>query len=438
VTAPQPDWQQPAQGMPPEYSGNGQPQIPPDVLSGLARLTGAAGGNWYPGTEEQLSPESLRLAQQGYEADKHRLMRTESLHRDVRRELGAQGRQPVALVPGWEIRRRPKPPDLISGMMPLQGIGAMFGESGVYKSFLLLNLMLSIGAGRPFLGHHVSQAGWCVYVLGEGQADAGERLGAAILAGRGFTDERIAYIEQPFPLADQGAADELITQCRQLTAWSGVPVRLAGFDSLADFYGDGYSENAAGDTQQIVAGMKRISAALSCAVLVNAHSGHGGKDEDGGNKPPARVRGSSRWRQAFDFEWLADGSRIICTKNRYGPKFAPVPYATVPQAGSLVIAPPAIGSRPAAAPPEPEWPHPVTAGQFDRVVAAVWETPGRSMSAIAVAAGVRKEDTAIALLKADEMPGLIIKAGTEKTPKYQPGALKDQMRQVQEWLGRAG
>ncbi len=355
-----------------------------------------------------------------------------SVARDAARSLGALDRQPIHMVHGSEMRSRPKPPSLVEGMLPLEGIGAMVGPSGAYKSFLLLDLMLCIGTGRPFLGHQVPQAGWCVYVLGEGQADAGERLDAALSVKRGYTDQRIAYIEQAFPLADATAVAEVIALCGQLAAWSKVPVRLVGLDSLADFYGESYNENSASDTQQIVAGMKRVSAGVSCAVLANAHTGHGGTDADGiPLPPPERMRGSSRWRQAFDFEWMANGSRLVCTKNRYGPKFHPVPYAVVPQGTSLVIAAPGITAQ-AAAPAEPEWPHPATMEQVEQVVAAVKQTPGMSMTAVARVVKARKDTTGIALLKAAEM-GLAANAGTKSSPKWVPGPMQKAIESFMEW-----
>jgi hypothetical protein len=96
-------------------------------------------------------------------------------------------------------------------------------------------------------------------------------------------------------------------------------------------------------------------------VAANAHTGHGGTDKDGNDKPPPdRLRGSSRFRQAWDFEWRATGFELRCTKNRYGPKFETVPYQIVPCNGSLVVKQGA--SRGAAEDFEPGWPHPVTCG----------------------------------------------------------------------------
>ena len=102
------------------------------------------------------------------------------------------------------------------------------------------------------------------------------------------------------------------------------------FDSLADFYGAEDNESASGDMQRIVRGMRQVSEALGCAVMANAHSGHDQADAEGNPTSGDRMRGSSRFRQAWDFEWKATGRLIICTKNRYGLKFPPVPYGVSP------------------------------------------------------------------------------------------------------------
>ena len=261
--------------------------------------------------------------------------------REALRRLDARGREPVRLVPAAEVRRRERRPDLVEGLIPAApSIGVLFGESGAYKSFVVLNLLLCTGAvPAAFLGHMVNASGWGVYVMGEGQGDAGQRLDAAVKAHPGFADERLCYIEQPFPLSDEQAVDEVIARCRELADRSGIPVVLVVFDSLADFYGAGDSENSSTDMQRLIAGMKRISAALGCVVMANAHTGHGGRDEDGNDKPPPqRLRGSSRFKQAWDFELMATGRALVPTKNRYGPLAAAVPYQMESRDGTLVLA----------------------------------------------------------------------------------------------------
>jgi hypothetical protein len=341
---------------------------------------------------------------------------------EARRRNAAQGRQPIVLVPAAEVRKRVPPPYLAEGLIPAAGIGVFFGESGTYKSFLVLNLLLCAGSehGAFFLGHMVTGGGLGVYVMGEGQYDAGLRLEAALGAHLGYTDERLAYVEQAFPLSDEAAVDEVIERCRELSAKTGVPVRLVVFDSFADFYGAEDSENSNTDMQRLIASMKRISAALGCVVMANAHTGHGGTDEEGSPlPPPARLRGASRFRQAFDFELMATGSALIPTKNRYGPKAPAMRYAMAEAGGSLVLA---EGAAQAAAEAGPEpWPHPCPFGAWVKVADAIGATPGMSMNTIQKVARVNREHVSLALLKGEEA-GFFTNAGTKGSPKWKRGS----------------
>jgi hypothetical protein len=67
------------------------------------------------------------------------------------------------------------------------------------------------------------------------------------------------------------------------------------------------------------------------------------------------------------------------------------------------------------------------------VVAAVEQTPGMNMTAVAKVSKVRKETVSIALLKAAEI-GLVANAGTKGSPKWVPGPLD--VAGFLEWLDR--
>jgi hypothetical protein len=234
-----------------------------------------------------------------------------TVEREARRRVEtreqADRSQQIRIIPAAEIRKRPKPEFLIEGMMPATGTGVLVGQSGTFKSFLVLSLMLCIGnqvpfPGNqvPFLGRQVLQpAGRCVYVMGEGQFDAGLRLDSATAGG--LSDALLSYIEQPFPLSDSAAVDEVIQRCRELASGCAeghqhgehcrqvAPVRLVVFDSFADFFGAADNESSATDMQRLIGQMKRLSAGLGCVVMANAHSGHGGTDEEGKTPCPRRA-----------------------------------------------------------------------------------------------------------------------------------------------------
>ena len=339
MTAPQaPGGQQQAgPGMPPGYGPNGQPQIPPDVAITLARQMGLAGAYWYPGTDEQLSPESERIARQGWEAEKRGRKRNAVMQREVSRELAAEGREPVRLVPAAEVWDEPDLTYLVRGMIPDTGIGALFGPKSTWKSFVALHLVLCVVYGLGFLGRPVDRPGWCFYLMGEGQRGARRRLRAATgdLPVPGGAPGRLAFVKIPFPLADEDTVTRLIADMRALAA--GEPVSLTVFDAAADFYGTGTNENLAGDMEPVFAACKRIARELGCFVLLVAHSGHG--DE------PDHVRGTSRFGQVWDFEAQARRARdkpgcgwLTVSKSKEDEDGYSMPFhVALTDAGSLAI-----------------------------------------------------------------------------------------------------
>lgn len=334
-------------------------------------------------------------------------------------EERAAARDPIVLVPAAEVRKRKPPPFLVDGLIPAgPAIGVFFGETGTYKSFLVLDLMLCVGAtSAAFLGHMVDGIGWSVYVMGEGQGDAGQRLDAAVTAHTGFTDERLAYIEQAFPLSDEAAVDEVITRCRELPKASGVPVLLVVFDSLADFYGAEDSESSSTDMQRLIASMKRIAAALGCVVMANAHTGHGGKTKDGDElPPPERLRGSSRFRQAWDFEMMATGRVLKPTKNRYGPLADPVAYEMTGHGGTLVVAA-GVRAGASSAEPPPGWPDPCPLDAWAKVANTIANAPRQTMATIQKLSGVRREWVSVALQRG-EAAGMFTNTGTKSRPAW--------------------
>jgi hypothetical protein len=231
------------------------------------------------------------------------------INREADRRIAAEGRQPLVLVPAGEVLTEPDPPWLVDGLIPQTGIGSLFGPRSVWKSFVALHLQLCVAAGLGFLGRQVVRPGWCCYVLGEGSEGAGLRLRAAVAASPLLAPglDRFAYVKRPFALTDADATGELITAIRG--AAQGQDVSLVVLDAAADFYPAGFAENSAGDIQQIVAACKSVSDELSCFVLLVAHAGL----EDA-----ERLRGSSRWGQAFGFEISCEREKSAAEDQRHG------------------------------------------------------------------------------------------------------------------------
>ena len=81
---------------------------------------------------------------------------------------GDRARTPAYHIVGWdEMGDLPGPEYRVEAYLPADALVMLYGPPGVGKSFLAMDLMLSVGSGIPWFGHGVRQ-GPAVYVAAEG------------------------------------------------------------------------------------------------------------------------------------------------------------------------------------------------------------------------------------------------------------------------------
>ena len=76
-----------------------------------------------------------------------------------------------------EFLELPPPEWLIEGILPLQGLSALYGQPGDGKTFIALDMALSIASGLDWQGHPVRK-GCVVYISAEGGGGLSKRVGA--------------------------------------------------------------------------------------------------------------------------------------------------------------------------------------------------------------------------------------------------------------------
>lgn len=190
------------------------------------------------------------------------------------------------------------PEYLVADILPLRGLATIYGPPGSAKTFLAVDLGLSIAGGLPFFGKEVSRGG-VIYIA----AEAGVGLTKRVMAARA---EKAMPEDAPFAMMalapnlgpKKSEAAALIADIKG--QWpNNAPVRLIVVDTLArTLSGD---ENSALDMGAFVADAAAIAAAFNCLVLVIHHSG---KDAERG------MRGSSNLNGATDCEWQISGDSI--------------------------------------------------------------------------------------------------------------------------------
>jgi hypothetical protein len=197
---------------------------------------------------------------------------------------------------------------IVKGVIPDGGIGAMFGPSGTFKSFLALDMMAHVADGRPWMDKRVKKTS-CVYVPFEGRGGVPKRVEAWRLAtvmdrltpnpdyrlgtshlpyivDFGITTG-IQFIMEPLSLLEPQDLDRLTKTLRD----AGLTGCLICIDTLAQASA-GLDENSS-DMAKVLSVIQRLQHELSCTVIVIHHTG---KDETRG------MRGWSGVHAAMDFE----------------------------------------------------------------------------------------------------------------------------------------
>ncbi len=234
-----------------------------------------------------------------------------------------------------------KPPAwLIDGVIPVQGLTAVYGKPGDGKSFVALDMALSIAAGLPWQGHPTKK-GYVVYISAEGGGGIGKRVGAwlshhqvskfdemfirfvcAAIRVHPESEDLGEIIEQTVNSADyrNWLIDDSV-EVGQDPLQAEEPPLFIIVDTLARcFDGD---ENQQEDMGNFIKGLDLLRESHDATVLVVHHTSKEGFDE----------RGSSAFRGACDTMMFASKEEnditLKCTKQKDYEEFPTETYELV-------------------------------------------------------------------------------------------------------------
>lgn len=185
-----------------------------------------------------------------------------------------------------ELLELPPPRWHIDTVIPEGGLSAIYGPPGSLKSFIAVDMAMSVSAGVPWLGHAV-RPGMVLYVSAEGGGGIGKRA-AAWLQVRNMKprDANINWIIEPVHLYEESESINKLVERIENEVYE-VP-RLIVIDTLARcFVGD---ENGQEDMNSFVAGADRLRREFNATVLILHHSRLDG----------TRERGNTAFRGALD------------------------------------------------------------------------------------------------------------------------------------------
>lgn len=171
----------------------------------------------------------------------------------------------------------------VKSVIPERGIAAIYGPSGSGKSFLVMDMAISIAKGSEWFGYRVKSCP-VVYVCLEGEAGLSVRLRAAQC--KGGIPRKIEFIAQPVNLLDTKDLRDLVTAIKANQLEQGVVI----IDTLNRAV-PGMDENSSVDMGQAINACKLIQQGLGGLVLLVHHSG---KDATKG------MRGHSSLHAALD------------------------------------------------------------------------------------------------------------------------------------------
>lgn len=219
------------------------------------------------------------------------------------------------LLSDRDLQRLPVQRWLVKGIIPQASVGTVFGQSGTFKSFLVLDLLAHIANGQPWFGHRVTAAP-AVYVPFEGQGGIPRRVAAWRIArmhsGCSDADTNMRYITDRMNLRQQADRDKLVqtlTEC----GWAGGVLCI---DTLAQA-GAGIDENSSEGMGEMIAIFQELQHRLGGTVLVVHHEG---------KTASAGMRGWSGLRGALDFaikcwrddEWDKSDAQFVLDKVKDG------------------------------------------------------------------------------------------------------------------------
>ena len=183
----------------------------------------------------------------------------------------------------------------IKKVLPQTGLAAIYGASGSGKSFLVLDGLQALAAGREWFGYKTKSCN-VLYCALEGEGGIAGRV-AAYRIRHGATAQNISYLVQPFSLLD----GEDITDLAQAIKAAGQGADVVVLDTL-NRAAPGADENDSKSMGQIIAASKQLQTLIGGLVLLVHHTG---KDASKG------LRGHSSLHAALDaaIEVRRDGDR---------------------------------------------------------------------------------------------------------------------------------
>lgn len=219
---------------------------------------------------------------------------------------------------------------LIPGLLPAYGIGMMYGESGSFKSFLALDMALSLAFGIPGQWGAPPVKNDVLFLAGEGPVATAKKRWPAWMEWQNveFKNDHRFYISPEVPLYTDSAAWENVK--KDLAELKAKP-SLIIIDTMTRLI-TGLDENSAKDASMVTKFMEQLARYYECFVLAIHHTG---KDQNKG------ARGSSAFYANMDTvistKLKQNGTELRVRKQKDADVSDELKYFEVKEMGSSIV-----------------------------------------------------------------------------------------------------
>ena len=174
---------------------------------------------------------------------------------------------------------------LLTGFIPKESVGVMYGKSASRKSFIAIDISCAIATGSLWHNQKTRKGG-VVYVAAEGQMGISKRVKAwEIVTGQQV--DQLYILGQAVVISETTAQNNLIQAIQEIEKHNDIKIELIVLDTLArNFSGDENNNDAMG---KFIRGCDFVKTSTSASVLAIHHSG---KDVSKGGRGHSSLHGA--------------------------------------------------------------------------------------------------------------------------------------------------
>lgn len=172
---------------------------------------------------------------------------------------------------GWNMQI----PWLIPYLIPSGTNGLLIGDTGTFKSFIVIFWACCIATGRKWQGYPIRK-GLVIYIAGEGEASLARRVKAWEELHGVAVGNNLAIIPEAITPTNANQMQVLIQQVKSLCDKRELPIKLIIFDTLSQSF-RGSDENSAVDMSRYILACKNLGKELGATILNVHHTNRDGK-----------------------------------------------------------------------------------------------------------------------------------------------------------------